>query len=60
MPDFGLWHLIGIGLVLWVAYDLFMGYSYSYRLVQRADEPLYYWLTVALWSLVAVATLAWA
>ena len=53
------WQWVGVGLVVWVAYDLFAGYGYSYRLVHRAEEPVHYWLMIALWSLVAGVTLWW-
>jgi hypothetical protein len=54
-----LWQLVGIGLVLWVGYDLVMGYTYSYRLVLRDQEPLHYWLTILLWAAIAGITLYW-
>ncbi len=60
MEGLGLWHLVGAALVLWVGYDLVMGYSYSYRLVLRSAEPLHYWVTVAVWAVVAGLTLLWA
>jgi len=59
MDGFGLWHLVGVALLLWVGYDLVMGYTYSYRLVLRSAEPLHYWLTLLVWLAVACATLYW-
>ncbi|MEO0439194.1 MAG: hypothetical protein AAF098_20160 [Pseudomonadota bacterium] len=53
------WQFVGVGLVLWVLYDLLAGTAYSYRWVSRAREPVHYWLTMALWSFVAVITLAY-
>lgn len=51
------WHLVGLALVVWVGYDLVMGYTYSYRAVLRSEEPLHYWLTMCLWAVVAAGTL---
>lgn len=54
-----MWKLVGIALVIWVAYDLWAGYTYSYRLVLADSEPLHYWLTLVLWAIIAGVTLYW-
>ena len=53
----GIWQIVGIALVVWVLYDLFAGYTYSYRLVMREAEPWHFWITVLLWSAIAAVTL---
>ncbi len=52
-----IWQIIGIGLLLWVVFDLLTGRTWLHRKFERAQEPLAYstilltWLLIALWSL---------
>ncbi|TDF42171.1 hypothetical protein EYS14_04895 [Alteromonadaceae bacterium M269] len=46
---------LGIALVVWLIYDLISGSSYLWRAYRRSEEPTKYWLTLLLWSLVAVS-----
>lgn len=49
------WPFVGVLLLLWVAYDLFIGWTYLHRTVIRKKEPLMYWLTLALWTGLALS-----
>lgn len=60
MESFNVWTLVGVALLVWVGYDVLMGYTYSYRLVLRQTEPLHYWGTLAVWFSVAIVTLLWS
>lgn len=51
------WRLVGIGLALWVLYDLVVGYTYLHRQIQRSDERVLYWGVLLLWA--AIAGLTW-
>lgn len=52
-----IWLYIGIALLLWVAYDLFAGVTWSYREIRRQHEPILYWIFTGLWLLIAIGTL---
>lgn len=46
---------LGLGLVLWLLYDLVTGSAYLHREFQSDIEPMGYWLTMLLWSAVAAS-----
>lgn len=50
---FGVWQYVGIGLALWVLFDLFNGSLYLHRSIVRKEEPGLYWFGMLLWSAVA-------
>lgn len=52
-----IWLLVGIGLVLWVLYDLYNGVTWIHRPVYRAYEPSTYWIVTLIWVAIAVSTL---
>ena len=51
--------IIGIILLLWVAWDLFSGKAWLHREFIRANEPGAYWSTMLLWLLVALSCFFW-
>lgn len=51
-----IWFFIGIALIIWVVYDLFMGVTWTYRAVYRKNEPWAYWLVTLFWFFIAVAS----
>jgi len=54
MASFSIWTLVGIALLIWVGWDLFAGYTYLHRVVVRTEEPGLYWVTMAVWTIIAV------
>ena len=51
--------LLGILLLIWVAYDLVAGKVWLHRAFERSVEPTRYWLTTGLWFLLALSCFAW-
>lgn len=51
-----MWFYIGIGLLIWVLYDLFYGVTWTIRPIYRKNEPKVYWLVTIIWIIVAVTT----
>ena len=51
-----MWFYIGIGLLIWVLYDLFYGVTWTTRPIYRKHEPKVYWLVTIIWIIVAVTT----
>lgn len=55
MAGFGLWQYIGIGLALWVLYDLFRGRVYFPAKVTRAENPGTYWTGMIVYAVLAAS-----
>ncbi|WP_299556841.1 hypothetical protein [Seonamhaeicola sp.] len=51
------WFYIGIGLIIWVLYDLYKGVTWTFRPIHRQHEPNAYWLVTLIWITIAVTTL---
>ena len=51
------WLLIGVGLIFWLAYDLYYGVTWTYRAVYKKSEPKLYVLVTVYWALLAITTL---
>lgn len=49
-----IWFYIGIGLLLWVLYELYYGVTWTWRPIYRTEEPGKYWLVTLIWISVAV------
>ena len=47
--------LLGVMLLLWVAWDLYSGTVWAHREISRRSEPLAYWSMTAVWTAVAVS-----
>ncbi|MBO6509384.1 MAG: hypothetical protein JJ866_18085 [Roseibium sp.] len=52
-------HILGFLLLAWVLYDLMTGKVWLHRAFERGNEPVQYWLTVLLWSAVAISCFFW-
>jgi len=48
---------VGIGLLLWAAWDIFNGVTYVWGAIYRKESPLLYWLVVAIWISLGVSCL---
>lgn len=55
MAGFGLWQYIGIGLALWVLYDLLTGHVYFPGKVSRAENPGTYWTCMIVYAVLAAS-----
>ncbi|MCG8369260.1 MAG: hypothetical protein MJA32_01970 [Proteobacteria bacterium] len=42
------WKVVGVLLLVWVAWDLYAGYTLLNKVVYRAQEPTLYWTAVAI------------
>ncbi len=51
-----IWFYIGIGLILWVLYDLYYGVTWTHKPIYRKYEPTTYWVVTLIWIAVAVTT----
>lgn len=51
------WLIIGLGLGVWVIYDLIAGVTWSYREIWRKYEPGQYWFFTLLWAALAALTI---
>jgi len=52
-----IWNYVGIGLLLWAAWDIFNGVTYVWGAIYRKESPLLYWLVVAIWISLGVSCL---
>jgi hypothetical protein len=46
---------LGVGLILWLLYDLVTGSAYLHREINSDTESSAYWLTMLLWAAVAAS-----
>ena len=51
----GVWSFIGVGLLVWVGYDLYAGYTLLWDTIYRDQDPVGYWLILGLWFLLAIS-----
>jgi len=49
------WQIIGVGLLLWAAWDIYFGYTLLYDIIYKEQEPLLYWCTVAAWIVLGLS-----
>ena len=52
-------YILGILLLLWVAYDLYNGSTWLHRQFHRSEQPFAYWSVMLLWLLVAISCFFW-
>lgn len=50
---------LGIILLIWVAFDLLTGTVWLHREFTRQQQPVAYWSTLSLWTIVAVSCFYW-
>lgn len=43
------WTYVGIGLLAWVGWDLYAGYTMAWEVIYRDENPTAYWITLAVW-----------
>lgn len=53
------WFYIGIALLLWVVYDLVTGKVWSYREIERKNEPAMYWVFILAWFVLAATSISY-
>lgn len=51
----GLWQYIGLGLTIWVIYDLMSGHVYFPGKVSRKANPYLYWVGIIVYSALAIS-----
>ena len=51
-----IWLLVGIALIAWAVYEIYTGTTWLHRKVARKQEPLFYWILIVIWIILA----AWA
>lgn len=51
--------IIGLSLLTWVAYDLWVGEVWLHRAFYRSQEPFAYWVLMLLWLGVAISCFFW-
>jgi len=49
------WRIIGIALILWVAWDIYYEYTFIYHIVYRTQDPVLYWTAIVGWSLLGIS-----
>jgi len=49
-----IWLYVGIALLIWDVYEIITGSTWIHRKVRRADEPLLYWILIAIWAILAL------
>lgn len=49
------WKIVGIGLLGWVAWDLYYGYTFVHGIVYREEDPTLYWIAVSIWAALGVS-----
>ena len=48
------WRIVGIGVLAWVAYDLYTGYTLLWDVVHRDQDPTLYWTLMGIWTALGV------
>lgn len=51
--------ILGIVLLIWLAWDLFSGSVWLHREIYREEEPFSYWSVMIIWLVVAVSCFYW-
>lgn len=49
------WPIVGVLLLIWVAYDLYAGYTLLWDVVYRDVEPTKYWVVLGGWTVLAIS-----
>ena len=49
------WRVIGVCLFIWVAWDLYAGYTLLYDVIYKAQDPTMYWVAILAWSGLALS-----
>lgn len=52
------WLYIGIGLLLWVLWDLYSGrVVFIYQVLNRKTDPIKYWAVWSVWFIIAIGVI---
>jgi len=43
------WQVVGIIILAWAAWDLYAGYTFTWRIVDRSTSPVIYWAALGAW-----------
>lgn len=49
------WRVVGVFLLVWVAWDLYSGYTFVHSIVYRAEDPTLYWSALAVWTALGIS-----
>lgn len=49
------WRIVGVGLLLWAAWDIYFGYTILYDVVYREQDPTLFWATVSGWTILGIS-----
>lgn len=49
------WKVVGVLLFIWVAYDLYAGFTILYDVIYRDQQPGLYWITIGIWTVLAIS-----
>ena len=50
-----IWRVVGVLLLVWVAWDLYAGYTLAWNIIYRDTNPTAYWGVVVLWAALGVS-----
>lgn len=49
------WRVVGVIVLAWAAWDLYAGYTFTWRMVYRSTDPGVYWAAMAAWALLGAS-----
>lgn len=49
------WRIVGVGLLLWAAWDIYFGYTFLYEVIYEAKEPTLFWVTISVWVILGLS-----
>lgn len=49
------WRIIGVGLLLWAAWDIYFGYTFLYDVIYKTQDPTLYWVTIGGWIILGLS-----
>lgn len=50
-----IWSYVGIGLLCWIAYDLYAEYTLAWGIIYRDEDPVLYWVFVSVWAVLGIS-----
>lgn len=52
-----IWPVVGVGLLIWLSFDLLTGRTWLHRRYSRVSEPCAYWSILLVWFVIALWSL---
>ncbi|WP_211279475.1 hypothetical protein [Cognaticolwellia mytili] len=49
------WRIVGVGLFLWAAWDIYFGYTFLYDVIYKEQDPTLYWITLSVWTFLGLS-----